>query len=304
MPVAVVTDSTAYLPAQTVERLGVHVVPLQVVLGGTSYAEGIDIDSRQVAEALRQYTPVSTSRPSPQELLDAYVAAAEAGADGIVSLHISAAMSGTYESAVLAARESPVPTEVVDSRSLAMGLGFLVVEAAHAAGAGGTASDIAAAVRWRAALTRGYFYVATLEHLRRGGRISGAAALLGSALSIKPLLRLDDGHIEPLEKVRTAAKALARLQELAVLAAGDGPVELAVHHLDAEDRARALAEGLSAAVPQAGEVLVSEVGAVIGAHVGPGMVAAVVAPMLPGSAGFTGSSGFAGSAGPSAGPRA
>jgi DegV family protein with EDD domain len=282
VPVAVVTDSTAYLPAQTVERLGVHVVPLQVVLGGTSYAEGVDIDSRQVAEALRQYTPVSTSRPSPQELLDAYVAAADAGADAIVSLHISAAMSGTYESAVLAARESPVPTEVVDSRSLAMGLGFLVVEAARAAEAGRSASDIAEAARRRAVLTRGYFFVATLEHLRRGGRISGPAALLGSALSIKPLLRLDDGHIEPLEKVRTASKALARLQELAVQAAGDGPVELAVHHLDAEDRARALADGLSAAVPQAGEVAVSEVGAVIGAHVGPGMVAAVVAPFLPG----------------------
>lgn len=278
MPVAVVTDSTAYLPHDTVERLGVRVVPLQVVVGGTSYAEGREIDSRRVAEALRQYTPVSTSRPSPQELLDAYVAAAEAGADAIVSLHISAAMSGTYESAVLAARESPVPTEVVDSRSLAMGLGFLVVEAAHAAEAGGSASAIADAARQRSLLTRGYFYVATLEHLRRGGRISGAAALLGSALSIKPLLRLDDGHIEPLEKVRTASKALARLKELAVQAAGGHPVELAVHHLDAEERANELAEALRASVSQAHDVVVSEVGAVIGAHVGPGMVAAVVAP--------------------------
>lgn len=282
MPVAVVTDSTAYLPAHTVEQLGVHVVPLQVVVGGTSYAEGRDIDSRQVAEALRAYTPVSTSRPSPHEMLDAYVAAAEAGADAIVSLHISAAMSGTYESALLAARESPVPTEVVDSRSLAMGLGFLVVQAAVSAEAGVPASEIAETARRRAARTRGYFYVATLEHLRRGGRISGAAALLGSALSIKPLLRLDDGHIEPMEKVRTASRALARLQELAVAAAGDGPAELAVHHLDAEERALALAEGLREAVPQAGEIVVSEVGAVIGAHVGPGMVAAVVAPVVEG----------------------
>jgi DegV family protein with EDD domain len=279
VPVAVVTDSTAYLPAQTVERLGVRVVPLQVVIGGTSYAEGRDIDSRQVAEALRAYTPVSTSRPSPQELLDAYVAAADAGADAIVSLHISAAMSGTYESAVLAARESPVPTEVVDSRSLAMGLGFLVLQAARGAAAGLLTSEIAEAARRRAACTRGYFYVATLEHLRRGGRISGAAALLGSALSIKPLLRLDDGHIEPMEKVRTASRALARLAELAAAAAGDGPVELAVHHLDAPERALALAERLQQTVPQAAEVLVSEVGAVIGAHVGPGMVAAVVAPV-------------------------
>jgi DegV family protein with EDD domain len=280
--VAVVTDSTAYLPAETARELGVRVVPLQVVVGGTSYAEGRDIDSRQVAEALRAYTPVSTSRPSPQELLDAYVAAADAGAEAIVSLHISAAMSGTYESAVLAARESPVPTEVVDSRSLAMGLGFLVLQAARGAGAGLPASEIAETARRRAQLTRGYFYVATLEHLRRGGRIGGAAALLGSALSIKPLLRLDDGHIEPMEKVRTASRALARLAELAAAAAGDGPVEVAVHHLDAPERALALADTLRRAVPQASEVTVSEVGAVIGAHVGPGMVAAVVAPVLDG----------------------
>jgi DegV family protein with EDD domain len=282
VPVAVVTDSTAYLPAQTVQQLGVRVVPLQVVVGGTSYAEGSEIDSRAVAEALRSYTPVSTSRPSPQELLNTYVEAAEAGAGSIVSLHISAAMSGTFESAMLAARESPVPTEVVDSRSLAMGLGFLVLQAARSAAAGTSASEIAEAARRRAARTRGYFYVATLEHLRRGGRISGAAALLGSALSIKPLLRLDDGHIEPMEKVRTASRALARLAELAVAAAGDQPVELAVHHLDAPERAAALADVLREALPQACDVVVSEVGAVIGAHVGPGMVAAVVAPLLEG----------------------
>jgi DegV family protein with EDD domain len=281
--VAVVTDSTAYLPARTADQLGVRVVPLQVVVGGTSYAEGREIDSRRVAEALRAHTPVSTSRPSPQELLDTYVEAADAGADAIVSLHISAAMSGTYEAAVLAARESPVPTEVVDSRSLAMGLGFLVVEAARAASAGSAASDIADAARRRAQLTRGYFYVATLEHLRRGGRISGAAALLGSALAIKPLLRLDEGHIEPLEKVRTASRAMARLREVVVTAAGDAPVELAVHHLDAEQRAVELAQALSEAVPGAPEVAVSEVGAVVGAHVGPGMVAAVVAPLLDGA---------------------
>jgi DegV family protein with EDD domain len=161
-----------------------------------------------------------------------------------------------------------------------MGLGFLVLQAARSAAAGRSSSEIAAAARRRAACTRGYFYVATLEHLRRGGRISGAAALLGSALSIKPLLRLDDGHIEPMEKVRTSSRALARLAELAVAAAGDQPVELAVHHLDAPERAAVLAEGLRGAVPQACDVVVSEVGAVIGAHVGPGMVAAVVAPVL------------------------
>lgn len=280
MPVAVVTDSTAYLSAERLADLGVQAVPLQVIVGGVGHDEGRDIDSRAVAEALRAWTPVTTSRPSPHAFLDAYVRAAESGADAIVSLHISAEMSGTYESAVLAARESPVPTEVIDSRSLAMGLGFLVVQAARSAAAGLDAPAIAEQVRQRAAATTGYFYVATLEHLRRGGRIGAAGALLGSALAIKPLLLLDDGHIAPLEKVRTASKALARLRELAVRAAGDRQVDLAVHHLDAPERAEELAQGLAAQVPGIRELVVSEVGAVIGAHVGPGMVAVVVAPVL------------------------
>jgi DegV family protein with EDD domain len=280
VPVAVVTDSTAYLSAERLADLGVQAVPLQVIVGGVGYDEGRDIDSRAVAEALRAWTPVTTSRPSPHAFLDAYVRAAESGADAIVSLHISAEMSGTYESAVLAARESPGPTEVIDSRSLAMGLGFRVVLAARSAAAGLDAPAIAEQVRQRAAATTGYFYVATLEHLRRGGRIGAAGALLGSALAIKPLLLLDDGHIAPLEKVRTASKALARLRELAVRAAGDRQVDLAVHHLDAPERAEELAQGLAAQVPGIRELVVSEVGAVIGAHVGPGMVAVVVAPVL------------------------
>ena len=230
-----------------------------------------------MAAALRAHTPVTTSRPSPQALLDAYTAAADAGADAVVSLHISAEMSGTCESAVLAARESPVPTRVVDSRSLGMGLGFLVVEAAAAAAAGASLDEVVDRARARAAVTRSFFYVDTLEHLRRGGRIGAAAALLGSALAIKPLLVLDDGHIEPLEKVRTSSRAVARLEELAVAAAATGPVDLAVHHLDAPDAAERLAGRLRAALPAA-TVVVGEVGAVVGAHVGPGMLAVVVSP--------------------------
>lgn len=278
MPVAVVTDSTAYLPPTTVAATGVAVVPLQVVVGRQPYDEGVDIDSRAVAAALRAWTPVTTSRPSPQVFFDTYSRLAGEGADAIVSLHISAEMSGTYESAVLAARDSPVPTSVVDSRSLGMGLGFLVIAAAASAAGGASHDVIAAAARRRAAVTRIYFYVATLEHLRRGGRIGAAAALLGSALAIKPLLVLDDGHIAPLEKVRTTSRALARLEELA-LAAAVGPVDLAVHHLDAAGAAHGLAGRLADALPGT-DVLVGEVGAVVGAHVGPGMLAVVVSPRL------------------------
>ena len=280
MPVAVVTDSTAYLPAETVQAAGIAVVPLQVIVGGRAYDEGVDIDSRAVAAALRAWTPVTTSRPSPQALLDIYTRLADEGADAVVSMHISAQMSGTYESAVLAARESPVPTHVVDSRSLGMGLGFLVLEAAASAQAGAAADDIAERARRRSEGVSTYFYVATLEHLRRGGRIGAAAALLGSALAIKPLLVLRDGHIEPLEKVRTASRAVARLEELAVGAASGGRADVAVHHLDAATAADALAARLQSALP-ASTLVVGEVGAVVGAHVGPGMLAVVVAPVVP-----------------------
>ena len=281
------TDSTAYLPLETVRASGVLVVPLQVVVGARAYDEGVDIDSHAVAVALRAFTPVTTSRPSPQSFLDAYTRLAGDGADAVVSLHISAEMSGTYESAVLAARESPVPTQVVDSRSLGMGLGFLVTQAAAAARSGACLDDVVERARARAASTKVFFYVATLEHLRRGGRIGAAAALLGSALAIKPLLVLDDGHIQPLEKVRTSSRALARLEELAltaVMTAGTRVVDLAVHHLDATSVAQLLAERLRAALASGsliGELVVGEVGAVVGAHVGPGMVAVVVSPRLP-----------------------
>ncbi|MGN6611250.1 MAG: DegV family protein [Angustibacter sp.] len=282
MGVAVVTDSTAYLTAEQAAEHGVRVVPLQVVVGGTAYDEGVEIGPAEVATALRSWTPVSTSRPNPQAFLDAYTAAADAGADAIVSLHISAEMSGTYESAVLAARESPVPTHVVDSRSMGMGLGFLVLEAARAAEAGEAVTAIAARASRRAAGSQGFFVVATLEHLRRGGRIGSAAAILGSALAIKPVLLLDDGVIAPLEKVRTTSRAIARLEELAVTAAGERRVQVAVQHLDAADRAASLAERLETRLGDRlappGRVVLAEVGAVVGAHVGPGMVAVVVVP--------------------------
>ncbi|WP_240138556.1 DegV family protein [Streptomyces sp. MUM 178J] len=276
--VAIVTDSTAYLPPQTMERHGITTVPLTVVLGDEALEEGTDISARSLALALQKRRPVTTSRPSPETFAAAYRARAEAGAEGVVSLHLSSELSGTYDAAVLAAKDAPVPVRVVDTRMVAMALGFCALAAAEAAGAGGTLDDAVAAAEKRASGISAYFYVDTLDYLRRGGRIGAAQALLGSALAVKPLLQLDGGRIELLEKVRTASKAIARLEEIAAESAGANTVDVAVHHLAAPERAAALAERLRERVPGLGELHVSEVGAVIGAHTGPGLLAAVVSP--------------------------
>jgi len=279
--VAIVTDSTASLPGDILSRYGIVVVPLHVVLGGQQYSEGVDISTVELAAALHKLTPVSTSRPSPQAFLEAYEAAAAGGADAVVSVHISSDMSGTVGSASLAARQSPIPVEVVDSRSVGMAMGYGVLSAAVAAEQGQDAKTVAAVAGTRARATTVFFYVDNLEHLRRGGRIGAASALLGSALAIKPLLALTDGHIKPVEKVRTAARALSRLEDLslgAVVAAGESGVDVAVHHLDSESRAGDLFDRLRAQVPPSTTMLLVELGAVVGAHVGPGTIAVAVSP--------------------------
>jgi DegV family protein with EDD domain len=167
---------------------------------------------------------------------------------------------------------------VVDTGMIAMALGFCALAAAESAEAGGTVDEAVAAAEKRAAGTYAYFYVDTLDYLRRGGRIGAAQALLGSALAVKPLLQLDGGRIEPLEKVRTASKAIARLEEIVAERAGSAQVDIAVHHLAAPERASALADRLRARVPGVVDLHVSEVGAVIGAHTGPGLLGAVVSP--------------------------
>lgn len=276
--VAVITDSTAYLPSETLDRYDITVVPLQVIVAGTVCDEGTDVTAADVARALQRTAPVSTSRPSPQRFADAYAAAREAGASAVVSIHLSADMSGTAEAARLAASETEFPVRVVDARSIGMGLGFPVLAAAEAAAHGSSVDEVVGAAQRRAADTRSLFYVATLEYLRRGGRIGAAATLLGSALMMKPLLHLVDGRIAPLEKVRTASRAITRLEELAAQQAGEHKVDIAVQHLDNHARAELLAGRLRERIPELGDVYVSEVGAVIGTHVGPGMLAVVVSP--------------------------
>jgi DegV family protein with EDD domain len=266
------------------ERRGIVVVPLQVVIGATVYDEGPDgATPEMVAEALKEFRPVSTSRPSPAYLTEVYAEAATDGATEILSVHLSGEMSGTHESAQLAARASPVPVTVVDSRQVGVATGYAALSAADVLDAGGTTAEAADAARARASAATSLFYVDTLEYLRRGGRIGAAAALLGGALSVKPLLRIEDGRVVNLDRVRTSARALSRMEDLIVEAAGDRPADVCVSHLANPDRAGELAQRLTARLAdnlQGREVWCGELGAVLGAHVGPGMVAVCVAPLL------------------------
>lgn len=282
---ALVTDSTAYLPEELRTAHDIRVVPLHVVIGGRDGREGVDVGARDVAEALRAYTPVTTSRPSPRAFLDAYTSAFEAGAEAVVSVHLSAALSSTIGGAELAATQSPVPVTVVDSCALGMVMGYAVASAADLAAHGAPPHEVAAHVHQRCADASIFFYVDTLEHLRRGGRIGTAGALLGAALAVKPILSIVDGVIVPLERVRTATRSLARIEELAaerVAAARSAAreVDVAVHHLDSPDRAQALAQRLRDRVGAEGQVRLVELGAVVGAHVGPGTIAVAVVPRV------------------------
>ncbi len=282
MPVAVVTDSSAYLPDGFANRHAVHVVPLHVLIDDRAGLDGVDIGPADVAAALVGKRKVTTSRPNPDEFVRTYRQLLDDGADGIVSVHISRELSGTWDSARLAAQEVDADRiRVVDSRTAVMGLGFAVLRAATAASSGASGAAVENAAVAAAARTTTFFVVETLEYLRRGGRIGSAAAFLGTALAVKPVLHVKDGHIVPLEKVRTTHRAVMRLVDLAAEATGEEPVELAVHHLGAHERAVELATRLDERISPSSGCMVSELGAAIGAHTGPGMLGVVVCPAEP-----------------------
>jgi DegV family protein with EDD domain len=280
--VAVVTDSSAYLPDGFANRHAVHVVPLHVLIDECSGLDGVDIGPVEVAAALSGRRRVTTSRPNPDEFVRMYRRLLDNGMDGIVSVHLSRELSGTWESARLAAQQVGADlVRVVDSRTAVMGLGFSVLRAATAAGSGAGCADVEEAAVAAAARTSTFFMVETLEYLRRGGRIGSAAAFFGTALAVKPVLYVKDGRIVPLEKVRTTNRALARLVDLAEQAAidtGSDEVELAVHHLAAHERAVELATRLDERISPSSGCVVSELGGAIGAHTGPGMLGVVVCP--------------------------
>ncbi|WP_189082406.1 DegV family protein [Mangrovihabitans endophyticus] len=278
MPVAVVTDSTAYLPAELGGAHDLTVVPLTVVIDGTSGDEGTQVTIDEVARALgARRTAVSTSRPAPAQFVSAYRALFDAGCDGIVSLHLSAKLSGTVEAAQLAAAEFDGRVAVVDSMTTGMGLGFAALAAAQVARDGAGLAEVKRAGEAHAGRVSTFFYVDTLEFLRRGGRIGAASALVGTALSVKPILHVDEGMIVVRDRVRTAGRALARLVDLAVEAAGDGTADIAVHHLGAYARAVALMDEVTMRLgDRLQDCYLTEIGAVVAAHVGPGVVGIVV----------------------------
>lgn len=283
--IAVVTDSTAYLPDTALSRVGANgaadrltTVPLHVVISGDQLREGLDVASPAVVRALdSRRTAVTTSRPPPAEIAAVYQRLLDQGATGVVSVHISARLSGTYDAAALAAAEFGDRVLVVDSHATGMGLGFCVLAALAAAGEGHDLAAVRDAATAAIGRTTMVFYVDTLEFLRRGGRIGAASALLGTALSVKPILSLGPSGVLVRERVRTAGRALTRLADLAVEAAGTSTVDIAVHHLAsparAEDLAAALVERLGS---QLRHSYLTEIGPAVAVHVGPGMVCAVV----------------------------
>ncbi|MGB2970480.1 MAG: DegV family protein [Candidatus Nanopelagicales bacterium] len=279
--VAVVTDSTSYLPTQVALDHHIRKVPVQVIVSGRAYSEGVDITTAEVAEALRDWQVVSTSRPSPADFLKAWGQAVEGGADAVVSAHLSSDLSGTFETALLAAQEAPMPVEVVDSRTLSMALGFACITGAELAEQGADMEAVAEAITSRAVASDVLFYVDTLEYLRRGGRMGKAAAAFGTALRVKPILHVEDGRVAMLEKARTTGRALNRLAELAIelIERADHGVDVAVQHIDAVDKAEQLAATISERVPDL-DIVPIEIGAVVGAHVGPGMVSVAVVPRI------------------------
>ena len=278
MTVRVITDSTADLSPEMAAELGIEVVPLNVHFGTDTFRDGIDLSADEFYQRLvsSPRTP-TTSQPSVGAFLEVYQKALEGGADGIISVHISAKLSGTWNSSVQAREQlaDPSQVEVVDTGQASMGLGWVAVAAAKAAQAGASLQEVAGVARSAAEQVRVLFLVDTLEFLQKGGRIGKAQAMFGSVLSIKPLLTIQDGEVHPLERVRTRGKGVARLVQLVQEAA---PLQsMAVLYTTTEDEARALAERLSPCVPS-GDVIVGRLGTVVGTYAGPGLLGVGWAP--------------------------
>ncbi|MFD1859747.1 DegV family protein [Aeromicrobium camelliae] len=277
MTIAIVTDSTASLDPDDARREKIAVVPTTVVVGSEVFTEGVDITADRIAEALAQKVKVSTSRPSPETFAAVYAGLVADGATEIVSVHLSSKVSGTIDSARMAAARCPVPVHFVDTRQVGIATGFAAAAAARLRDLGASSAEIVAAARAAGERSTVLLYVDTLEYLKRGGRVGVAASVIGSALAVKPILTVRDGEVVPLEKVRTASKALARVVELARQATERFPAGFVagVQHLAARERAEDVAAQL-AEVWGWDHVPVDEVGADIGAHVGPGMIAVTV----------------------------
>jgi DegV family protein with EDD domain len=273
VPVVVVTDSSARLPVDLVSSHGIVVVPLHILVDGKDLRDGADEVPPDIHN--RQAT---TAGATPAELSTAYERAlAVGGGDGVVGVHISAALSSTFGAAEQAAQEVGPAVRVIDSRSAAMGTGFVALAAASAAAAGADLDAVAARAQEAVRRVHARIVVHRLDNLRRSGRIGGAAAWLGTALSLKPLLRIDGGKLILAQRVRTATKASAAMLDELCAVVGGRSAALAVHHVGDPDAAAALAAALAERLPASKPAIVTDLGPVLALHVGAGALGIVVA---------------------------
>lgn len=273
--VAIVVDSTAYLPPEIIQQYQMQVVPLLVNWEGESLRDNVDIKPDAFYRRLQNSKVLpSTSQPSPGDFQVAFEKAAET-AEAIVCLTISQPLSGTYASAIAAQQMvEGIPIEVIDSRSATMGLGFMALAVAHAAEKGADYMEAANAARSLIPKMQILFVVDTLEFLHRGGRIGGASRYIGTMLSIKPILRLEDGKIEPLQRVRTKSKAVTQmLQIMAEETAGKKTHAAVIHAAAAAEGEQIFARVQEQMAPET--LYLTEISPVIGTHTGPGAVAVV-----------------------------
>lgn len=274
MAVVVVTDSTADLRQEDLQRWDIRVVPLHVLQDGTDYRDGVDL----IPSDVQDRPHASTSGASPGDLTDIYrQALADSGGDGVVAVHLSAGLSGTFSAAAAAGRELGSSVRVVNSRSAAMGVGFAALAAARSAAAGDDLDTVEARARAECGRLHGFIVVHRLDNLRRSGRIGTAASWLGTALSLKPLLQLDiDGRLVLDQRIRTVAKAHAAMADRVVALVGDRPASIAVHHVNNPDHAAEIAATLTSRLPQVDSITVSDMGSVLAVHVGSGAVGVIV----------------------------
>jgi DegV family protein with EDD domain len=275
--VAIVTDSTAYLPADLIERHGVHVVPLYVVFDGDHPVPEVEItDYDEFFEELRRAERLpTTSQPSVGDFTSAYEPLLADGRE-VVSIHISGGLSGTPEAARQAKEalerdgRGGDRVEVIDSTTAAGGLGFMVLAAAKAVAGGADAKQVAAAVAEARAELKMWFAIDTLEFLKRGGRIGAASAWIGSTLKVKPILTVEN-EMTPVERVRTSSRAFERMLDYARQRADSGAGAWSAQHINAPDQCAALVER-GTEVFGHGPTIVSEIGPVLAAHTGPGLL--------------------------------
>jgi DegV family protein with EDD domain len=269
--IAVVTDSSAFLPEETVREYGIHVIPLNVQFNGTTYKDLVDISVDEFYKKLAAAAELpSTSQPSTGEFVEVFRAAAK-DHDAVIAVVLSSALSGTYSSAMAAIDMLPdIPIAVVDTRSVTMGLGYMALAAARAARAGRSLPEIVTEVESMVPRMHVWFLVDTLKYLAKGGRIGGGEAFLGSMLSIKPLLQVENGKVEALDKVRTRGKAIERLVERFKKECDGGAVHCTIINAIAPDEAEQLKNMVLTAFPDVQDLMVTGVSAAIGTHVGPG----------------------------------